>query len=123
MCLVEHEPSWRFARLHLIGLLASYRSRRIYQVLQAPVRPVRHACRFLRNRKGDETVDENYGLSRCSKTIIACQYGPRDTCCLVRQSNGRDARVSTLHDGLDPTAMPVIAPIHKVHDRAGTLHQ
>ena len=45
-----------FARLHLIGLLASYCSRRIYQGLQAPVRPVRHACRFLRNREEAEST-------------------------------------------------------------------
>ncbi|AFT90261.1 hypothetical protein BUPH_08450 (plasmid) [Paraburkholderia phenoliruptrix BR3459a] len=42
----------------LIGLLTSYCCRRIYQDLLAPVRPVRHACRFSRNRDvKEDTVD------------------------------------------------------------------
>jgi hypothetical protein len=66
MCLLLHEPSWKFARLLLIGLVASYCSRRIYQDLQAPVRPVRHACRFLRNRERNE----QYSISETCYAVL-----------------------------------------------------
>src|ERR1700730_10197220 len=123
MCLLPHEPSWKSARLFLIGLVASYCSRRIYQDLQAPVRPVRHACRFLRNRERNNTVLEICRLLCHSETFVACQYCPRDARRLIRHSDRCDARVAPLHHGLDPTTVSVVATIHEVHDRPGALYK
>jgi hypothetical protein len=123
MCLLPHEPSWKFARLLLIGLLASYSSRRIYQDLQAPVRPVRHACRFLRNRGRNETVLKSFRLLHRFETTAPRQYRPGYACRFVRQGYCRDTHVAALHYGSDPATVSVIATIHEVHHRAGTLYK
>lgn len=123
MCLLLHEPSWKFARLLLIGLVASYCSRRIYQDLQAPVRPVRHACRFLRNRERNETVLDVCCLLRPFETTVTHQYRPDDASGLVRQGDRRDAHMAALHYGFDPSAMTVITTMHEVHHGAGTLYK
>jgi hypothetical protein len=109
--------------LPLIGLLASYCSRRIYQDLQAPVRPVRHACRFLRNRERNERDFRRYKLLGHFEAVTAPQYCPRDSRRFVRQSDRCDTHVTALHHCFDPTTMPVIVTIHEAHHRAGTLHK
>ena len=115
------------ARLPLIGLLASYCSRRIYQGLQAPVRPVRHACRFLRNREeAESTLDVKccYATLKLSLLVnIAHQYCPGDPRCLVRQSDCGDTHVTALHHSFDPSTMPVVAAIYETHHCARTLYK
>jgi hypothetical protein len=102
MCLLQHELSWKFASLLLIELLASYGSRETYKDLQASLRPVRHTCHFLHNRERIKTVLDSCRLLPQSETVLASQCGRRDTRCFVRQSNRCDARVTALHDDLEP---------------------